>query len=236
MCNVVASQPPVNVLEWWSLRSTETKRNTYPGRSGSRQVALSQVTFININPAGGWAIVAWGPPNGEVKYKFVRDVDNGWVYDGWRRWSRCTMQRSRQNLARGLEMTMEELEFKQALLKEFYAHVRHMQTLRWAYLSTYLASVGALIALYFSEAEKVSKSQGLCIVFAVGMLGLGWFIAYRIYRYTKVIAKDLGTIRELRGLSNQGVVNGGLAEVFFVAVTTTGSMLFAIFGHLLVGG
>ena len=41
-----------------------------------------RVTFININPAGGWAIVAFGPDGEEVKYKFLRDVDNGWVYDG----------------------------------------------------------------------------------------------------------------------------------------------------------
>ena len=41
-----------------------------------------RVTFININPTEGWAIVAWGPPDGEVKYKFLRDVEEGWAYDG----------------------------------------------------------------------------------------------------------------------------------------------------------
>ena len=49
---------------------------TTPDAQGSR------VTFININPAGGWAIVAWGPPRDDVKYKFLKEVDQGWVYDG----------------------------------------------------------------------------------------------------------------------------------------------------------
>ena len=49
---------------------------TTPDKDGNR------VTFININPAEGWAMVAWGPTDGESKYKFLRDVDAGWVYDG----------------------------------------------------------------------------------------------------------------------------------------------------------
>jgi hypothetical protein len=41
-----------------------------------------RVTFININPAGGWAIVAFGKPDEEVKYKFLRDIGERWHYDG----------------------------------------------------------------------------------------------------------------------------------------------------------
>jgi len=42
----------------------------------------NRVTFININPAEGWAVIAYGPDGDEQKYKFLRDVDRGWVYDG----------------------------------------------------------------------------------------------------------------------------------------------------------
>jgi len=49
---------------------------TTPEKDGSR------VTFINIHAEAGWAVVAWGPPDGEVKYKFLRDVKAGWVHDG----------------------------------------------------------------------------------------------------------------------------------------------------------
>lgn len=43
----------------------------------------NRVTFISLAiPAEGWAIVAFGPDGEEQKYKFLRDVDNGWVYDG----------------------------------------------------------------------------------------------------------------------------------------------------------
>jgi hypothetical protein len=42
----------------------------------------NRVTFININPAKGWAIVAWGPPDGEVKHKFLKDSEGQWHYDG----------------------------------------------------------------------------------------------------------------------------------------------------------
>ena len=42
----------------------------------------NRVTFINFAPQEGWAIVAYGPPDGEVKYKFIRDVETGWLYDG----------------------------------------------------------------------------------------------------------------------------------------------------------
>ena len=41
-----------------------------------------RVTFININPTAGWAIVACGPDGDEVKYRFLRGIDRGWVYDG----------------------------------------------------------------------------------------------------------------------------------------------------------
>ena len=49
---------------------------TTPDSEGQR------VTFINLNPAGGWAVVAWGPDGGEVKYKFLRDIEARWHYDG----------------------------------------------------------------------------------------------------------------------------------------------------------
>ena len=49
---------------------------TAPDPQGNR------VTFININPAEGWAVIAYGPDGDEQKYKFLRDVDRGWVYDG----------------------------------------------------------------------------------------------------------------------------------------------------------
>jgi len=42
----------------------------------------NRVLAINVHPAAGWAIVAWGPEGDEAKYKFIRDVDRGWVYDG----------------------------------------------------------------------------------------------------------------------------------------------------------
>lgn len=41
-----------------------------------------RITFVTINPKTGWAIVAFGPPDGEQKYKFLRDVETGRVYDG----------------------------------------------------------------------------------------------------------------------------------------------------------
>ncbi len=40
------------------------------------------VRAINVAPAKGWAIVAWGPPGGEVKFKFLRDMAGRWHYDG----------------------------------------------------------------------------------------------------------------------------------------------------------
>jgi hypothetical protein len=49
---------------------------TTPDNHGNR------VTFINIQPNAGWAIVAFGPDSGEAKHKFLRDLNDGWVYGG----------------------------------------------------------------------------------------------------------------------------------------------------------
>ena len=49
---------------------------TSPDTDGNR------VTFININPTAGWAIVAYGPDGDEQKHNFLRDVEEGWIYDG----------------------------------------------------------------------------------------------------------------------------------------------------------
>ena len=42
----------------------------------------NRVTFINTNPAEGWAIIAFGPDGEEVKYKFLRDIEGQWLHDG----------------------------------------------------------------------------------------------------------------------------------------------------------
>jgi len=41
-----------------------------------------RVRAINIQPVAGWAIVAFGKSDEEVKHKFLRDLETGWVYDG----------------------------------------------------------------------------------------------------------------------------------------------------------
>lgn len=42
----------------------------------------NRVRAINLNSKAGWAIVAYGKPGEEQKYKFLRDTQEGWVYDG----------------------------------------------------------------------------------------------------------------------------------------------------------
>ena len=42
----------------------------------------NRVRAINLAPAKGWAIVAYGKPGEELKHKFLKNVDRGWVYDG----------------------------------------------------------------------------------------------------------------------------------------------------------
>ena len=64
----------------------------YVGLLGSKYLAEAlttldpetgnRVTFVNIDPAQGWAVVAYGGPDREVKCKFLKDIDLGWVYDG----------------------------------------------------------------------------------------------------------------------------------------------------------
>jgi hypothetical protein len=49
---------------------------TAPDDQGNR------VRAINLAPAKGWAIVVWGPPEGELKHKFFRDLNGMWHYDG----------------------------------------------------------------------------------------------------------------------------------------------------------
>ena len=41
----------------------------------------NRVVAININTAGGWAIVVWGRDGQEKKLKPLRDVNRGWIYD-----------------------------------------------------------------------------------------------------------------------------------------------------------
>jgi hypothetical protein len=42
----------------------------------------NRVRAININPAGGWAIVAYGRRGEEQKHKFLKDIEGGWHFDG----------------------------------------------------------------------------------------------------------------------------------------------------------
>jgi hypothetical protein len=66
----------LNYVGLFGVKYLSSNLTTSDPKTGNR------VRAINLAPAKGWAIVAWGPPGDEVKHKFIRDLNEGWVYHG----------------------------------------------------------------------------------------------------------------------------------------------------------
>ena len=91
--------------------------------------------------------------------------------------------------------------------------IRHLQTLRWAYLSTYLAGLGWFLSMYFDKNSSLSSNDFAILLSTLGLGVLGIFIGLRVRQYTKIIRHDLAKI----GTSVHGI--GWLEYVFIFIIT-----------------
>ena len=99
--------------------------------------------------------------------------------------------------------------------------VRHLQTLRWAYLSTFLAGLGWFLSMYFDKNSTLSNNNFAILLSTNGLGILGIFIGLRIRQYTKIIRHDLEKI----GTSVRGL---GWMEYVFVFVVTAVVFIFGL--------
>lgn len=104
---------------------------------------------------------------------------------------------------------------------ERLSQVRHLQTLRWAYLSTYLAGLGWFLAMYFDKNSTLSSNSFAVLLSTLGLGVLGIFIGLRIRQYTKIIQHDLTRI----GTSIHGT---GWQEYVFIFIVTAVILAFGI--------
>jgi mannose/fructose/N-acetylgalactosamine-specific phosphotransferase system component IIC len=96
---------------------------------------------------------------------------------------------------------------------ERLSQVRHLQTLRWAYLSTYLASIGWFLSIYFGKDSTLQENRIAAGVISLTLAALGVFLSIRVFHFTKIIRHDLDKIgTTVRGL-------GWLEYVFMFVVT-----------------
>jgi hypothetical protein len=104
---------------------------------------------------------------------------------------------------------------------ERLSQVRHLQTLRWAYLSTYLAGLGWFLSMYFDKNSTLSSNHFAVLLSTLGLGVLGIFIGFRIRQYTKIIKHDLTKI----GTSIRGT---GWQEYVFIFIVTAVILAFGI--------
>jgi hypothetical protein len=104
---------------------------------------------------------------------------------------------------------------------ERLSHVRHLQTLRWAYLSTYLLSVAWLISTYFDNSSTLSKDRAATLALSAIIFILGLFLGIRIRQFTYLIKRDLVKV-------GTTVRTQGYLEYVFVFSTSAAALLFGI--------
>lgn len=111
---------------------------------------------------------------------------------------------------------------------ERLSQVRHLQTLRWAYLSTYLAGLGWFLSIYFDHNSTLSGNDFAVLLSTTGLGTLGIFIGLRIRQFTNIIRHDLDKI----GTSVHGSGWLEYAFVFFVTLIIFGFGLLSFLGIL----
>jgi hypothetical protein len=96
---------------------------------------------------------------------------------------------------------------------ERLSQIRHLQTLRWAYLSTYLAGLGWFLSMYFDKNSTLGSNDFAILLCTSGLGILGIFVGLRVMQYTRIIRHDLVKI----GTSVRGI--GWLEYVFIFIIT-----------------
>jgi hypothetical protein len=76
------------------------------------------------------------------------------------------------------------------IYKERLNHARHLQTLRWAYLSTYLAAFGWFVGGYFQNDSTLRDNDFAVLVISIAMFILGCFLGIRTMHFTKIISRS----------------------------------------------
>lgn len=102
--------------------------------------------------------------------------------------------------------------------------VRHLQTLRWAYLSTYLAGLGWFLSMYFDRNSTLSDNDFAILLSTSGLGVLGIFVGLRIRQYTKIIRHDLSKL----GTSIRGA---GWLEYALIFLVTAIVFIFGILSY-----
>ncbi len=99
--------------------------------------------------------------------------------------------------------------------------VRHLHLLRWAYLSTQLASVAWFLSVYYSENSPLAQDKQALLVVVGGLIILSVFLTIRSKLTTDLIVHDLMRIGTHRA-------NFGWLEWGFSAGISVVLLLFAL--------
>ena len=117
-------------------------------------------------------------------------------------------------------------DFDKAETVERLNQVRHMQTLRWAYLSTYLAAIGWFTSEYLKTDSTLTDNPLITLLLSVVLAILGGFLGWRIFHFTKIIRHDLTEI-------GTSIPARGWLEYSFVFLLT---LMVFVFGILVYFG
>ena len=108
---------------------------------------------------------------------------------------------------------------------ERFNQVRHLQTLRWAYLSTYIAALGWFLSIYFKKDSTLTNNNGATFVISLALAILGVFLGLRVFHYTRIIGHDLKKI-------GTTIPHWGWMEYAFIFLLTTIVFTFGILNLL----
>ncbi len=105
---------------------------------------------------------------------------------------------------------------------ERFRQVRHFQTLRWAYLSTYLIAAAWFVAASYDTDSSLPNAPLAILAVGVAVSSLGVFLAIRIEHFTEIIYHDLQHIRADLPLK-------GWIEHVFVYALSAALLVFTLF-------
>jgi len=105
--------------------------------------------------------------------------------------------------------------------EERFRQIRHLQTLRWAYLSTYLLATAWFVASSYDIDSALRRSPFSILAVGVAVSTLGFFLGMRVQHFTNIIRHDLEKVRTT-------IQTKGWIEYVFLYALAAGVLLFAL--------